>query len=713
LVLALGKGSAAATLKLPIHIVLSESTNAVKTPFSLWIPRGILFLAFIAVLSFGILSQSTPQQDISFLMLHLAIILLGELFLLSWLLGRLLEGEISLQRIDVFVFAFLLGSLFLVRPFMNAVWNNEFLEVAVIARIEPTLAPAYHLLVVICSVFAVFALRQIVVFHKDLVAEMRRRRAEEHLQEEKRRARFTHLYPRLGGSPLAGRLLGFLAGEGGRVLGAVTLLVIAGAALRLWNLDALVPYADEYRHLNAAKLLLTGEPWSQLEYRRSLYTVTLPVLLSFKALGASLWSARFGGVVAHLLAVIPLYLIVRRIGKGAAVLAVGLYLLDPWLIQSSRLVREYAYYPLYFFTILLALVELLESIPDGVVWRRDLRRLVTPKNLLYCGILLLAPVYFLVVDPLSTFRTVAVVYPAFALALLLKMDWSARSNRILGVAAIGLAAVAVAVLVRDAGSPGSPLTGRFIPFYFRLLYESPVQQMYFQRASISFLVLLAAFFGASYFGKGQKTSALLLLVYLLALLAFATLALKDNRPRYGVSIQLWHVPVMALGLYAAILVLQKHFHRLLPWGLAAALLLAYYWNIPHSLTPALSTQPGFAPISDDFHPDLAPAYERLRAESEPGEALVAAETFLMYLDWVDAPPFDPAIEYLYDSKNPQEIIYAAIESYPRGWVVLDYRTGYQWTRPLPFEDFEHAGKTVRFLGWFGDQYIFQWTTPGP
>ena len=505
----------------------------------------------------------------------------------------------------------------------------------------------------------------------------------------------------------------FIAGEGWGILIAIFALLLLGAALRLWNLDALVPYADEYRHLNAAKLLLAGEPLSQIAYRRYLYTVTVPVYISFRTLGVSLSSARFAGVVMHLLAVLPIYLLARRIGKGVALLAVGLYLVDPWLVSSSRLVREYAYYPFYFFMILLVLVNLLEAIPDDLVFFRDIRRIITPRTLLYSGILLFVLVYAYRIDDLSTFRTISVIYPAFVLVLLTKMDWRSWGNRLLGVLAICAAAIAVGTLVFSSGNPGSVLTGKFIPYYFNLFYESPIQQVYYQRGPISLVVLVSAVIGTGFLVKGQKTGMLLFLVYLFALIAFATLTLKDNRPRYAVSIQFWHVLIMATGLYVAILILQKHSQRLFPWGLGAALLVLFFWNIPHSLTPALYTQPGFDPISEDFHPDLAPAYEYLRSHSRPDEALVTAETFSMYLDWIEGLRFDPTIEYMYDAKNPEKIIYNAIEAYPSGWVVLDYRTGYLWTQPLPFQDFDYDGKLVQFLGWYGDQYIFRWSDGPP
>ena len=71
--------------------------------------------------------------------LYMCILLFGELFLLSWCLGRLFEGEISLQQIDVIIFEFLLASLFLLRLFMHTSLEEVFSDVPAISRIQPYL----------------------------------------------------------------------------------------------------------------------------------------------------------------------------------------------------------------------------------------------------------------------------------------------------------------------------------------------------------------------------------------------------------------------------------------------------------------------------------------------------------------------------------------------------------------------------------------------
>lgn len=56
----------------------------------------------------------------------------------------------------------------------------------------------------------------------------------------------------------------------------------------------------------------------------------------------------------------------------------------------------------------------------------------------------------------------------------------------------------------------------------------------------------------------------------------------------------------------------------------------------------------------------------------------------------------------------KKALFDAIQASPIGWIGMDYRTGYIWTRPILFEDFTYKGKAVQLLGWIGDQYIFLW-----
>src|SRR5581483_11007171 len=164
--------------------------------------------------------------------------------------------------------------------------------------------------------------------------------------------------------------------------------------LRIFNLDVTFPHVDEYNHLIAAKVLIRGEPLSSI-YQRSLFIVTIPVAFFFRTFGVHLWSARLPGVLFNAIAIVPLYFATRRINRFAGFLSVFLYATSPWIIAVARVVREYAYYPFFFYSILYIMIQFIVEFPNGFVVTRDWRRLLSPRLFLLAIFLLSPAVYAL------------------------------------------------------------------------------------------------------------------------------------------------------------------------------------------------------------------------------------------------------------------------------------------------------------------------------
>ena len=221
------------------------------------------------------------------------------------------------------------------------------------------------------------------------------------------------------------------------LLGAIMGLALL---LRAFNLGGVFPAVDEYYHLIAADQLLSGASLGSV-YPRGLWIVTIPVAAALKVLGHEISAARSMGVVFNIIAVIPLYALVRRVGKPAAIAAGLLYATSPWIIAFARVAREYAYYPLYFYGISLAMVGFVEAIPSGFVAPRQWRQLLRPGVVLLALGLIVPPVFALKIDWLSTFRTILIAYLVFGAFILGRFDWRSRANwPILGAVAITLAA---------------------------------------------------------------------------------------------------------------------------------------------------------------------------------------------------------------------------------------------------------------------------------
>ena len=469
-------------------------------------------------------------------------------------------------------------------------------------------------------------------------------------------------------------------------------------------LDTLAPYTDELNHLIAARNIAQGlENIHQISYRRSLYTVTLPVALFSKLFGFNLWHARFVGVLANIFAIIPLYLLSKRINKTIALLAVGLYIFSPWMIAVARNVREHAYYALFFFLVALVMVKLFESIPENIILLRDYRSLISLKILFLVSILVFVIFYVYVIDIFSTFKIILIYYPIFGIILLKKFDWTDVSNRIVLVLFLTIAGVGIGLIIAVIGGESMSIH-RLNAYFLSLFYEKPPQQWYFNRPLISIFLIFFAFVATPLRDPKKFVHPFSSLVYIISLFTYSFIFTVGNRPRYSITILYWHIILMAIGLFVAYTITNRliTIHR--KWLIWPVLLLVF-WNFPQTFAPVLYNKPGRHPITDEYHGTLEPAYGFLQANVQADDVVVISDYLNKNYQLLDGLNSDNVISIYREDAEP---IYEAMKSYPSGWIVIDAPRGFDYSKPLPLEDFSYAGKRVVFWGWFSDNYIYKW-----
>lgn len=675
-----------------------------RTAIWIQVALGLFLAASILLLVLHVRGASLPHVQITDV--HKFIIGVVELILMTTLL-RLYwaDGWKSLGK-ATYLFVFLFVNCFFAHPFLAYYLSDAWSGVPRIEMIRPYLMSSYWALLAVTVVVAVLARHDLSAFRTWLYGLVDEKRLQEEQAAEARSLHFGRRFPRLVEVPVLGRLVAALHREGWGYVVAVFMLMLAGLTLRLWGLDALLLNSDETFHLVAAKDIAQGEPLGQIAYRRSLFTVTLPIALGLKMFGMSLWSARLVGVVFSVLAVVPFYLLLRRINKAIGLLSAGLYVTNPWLIATSQMAREYAYYAFYFYAIAWLMVKLHDSIPTSFVLSRDYRKLLSMRVLFYAGVLGFAAFYMVLIDPLSTMKVVLASYLVFGLLTLRKIDWRHPSNILIGVFSLILLGAGLSHLKLLEGNSYALSIRPFNGYFLSLFYGNPIQQWYSNRSVIPVVLLILALVLGSYSDRRKLALPFLVLTYLVFQAAFAFFVVKGNKPRYGVSIQFWHVAVMAVGLFAAYLILKVFLRR--SWVAWIGVVLAF-WVIPQPLAPCLQVECGYSPITREYHANPDPTYTYLESFSSPKDVIVTTGFFDRYLQWKGGLAFDRVIYYEYDQPKPERVIYEAVETYPRGWIVLDYQRGYEWSRPLLLMDSSYAGKRVAFEGWIGDQLVYRWT----
>ncbi len=642
---------------------------------------------------------------IEFTDIHKFIFLLEEVFLLVSILQIFLEDRWKGASKITYLFIFCASNYFFAQPFLRLYLEDIWLGVPEVRHLQPFMKLADNTLLVITVMLAFLARRDLNVFRKWLLGLIEKKRIKDEQAVAVRNAHIAKRYPKLASVPLLGQFIASFRREEWVVSLSLVVFIGAGLALRMCNLDLPFLHSDETFHLVAAKAIYQGEAFNHVDYHRCLYTVTFPAVLSMRLLGKSLWAARMAGVLFNVLAVIPLYLLTKRINKPIAVLAVGLHMLNPLMISTSQMVREYAYMAFYFYLVAFMMVKLYEAFPDAFVLIRDYRKLLCPKVIFYVCILGFVIYYVVIIDPLSTFKVIIMLYLAFVLVLARKFDWRNRSNLWLGAIFLAAGVLILSNITLFEGDTYNFSIKGVNDFFLPLFYGNPIQQCNYNCPLFSITVLVLALLIIPFLNKHQFSLPFIVTNYLIAQAAFALFQVRGNKVRYAIPIQIWHVAIMAAGLYVAYIILQTLLkNRSIAW----IVVLLLFLNIPHITSSHLQDQFGYSPITYAYISNVAPAYEYLETYLNKDDVLITTTFIDRYIQWEGGVKVGRIIHYWYDQPDAEQVIFDAIETYPEGWIVLDYERGYKWSQPFPLGDSEHADKLVMFTGYFADQFIYHW-----
>jgi hypothetical protein len=490
-------------------------------------------------------------------------------------------------------------------------------------------------------------------------------------------------------------------------------ILILALLLRAFNLENLYPYIDEYNHLLAAKAIVSGAPLNSV-YPRSLIIVTLPVAFFFRLFGTQLWSARLAGVLFNALAIIPLYLLTKKINKPVGVLSCVLYATSPWVISISRYVREYAYFPFYFYWIAYGMVLFIERFPERFILFKEWRTAFQP-GLRYLWLALFLPVIYSIIDvlfiqPSSTFKVILVTYGVFGWFILRKLDLKDKSNiKLLVGAAMGI--VIGGYLVYIAGQKDVSLLPQFNGTYLNYFFGNPEQQWYFDRPKILWILAMASaipFCLVSY--RSNFVPSFLAMTFVLLMAAFLFFFRRFAAIRYVFCIQIWYVALVAIGLYGVWVILRILF----PWKLLPRLLLGLTLVIPavnfhQTLLPTLYAKQGYMSLTGEIHYDVGTVNAYLQDKVKPDDILIST-VYDFYVTFKGEPVFKKTYHYDYLVDNPRESILAIINQYDSGWVVLDAsRYVVSRTEPLPLGSLTTNDKSIDYIGSFADEYVWKWT----
>ena len=490
----------------------------------------------------------------------------------------------------------------------------------------------------------------------------------------------------------------------GFAVGAIALAIL----LRVLNLDRLSPITDEYHHLLAAKAITNGASILSVSYQRSLLPVTLPVALFLRVFGNALWVARLPGVLFNAFAIIPLYLLTKKINRPVAFLACSLYAFNPWLIAVSRYVREYGYYPFYFYWVIFGMIVFYENLPDDVSavgWKGILK----PSILFPGGGLLLPIIYITMIDPDSTFKLIAIAYGVFGLFVSSKIIKKNKVPAVFITVFVILLLGAVVLYSKNI---------RFISFHnlqsywLRYFFPNPPQQWYFNRfAAIPIIGFAGAALLAIKVHKFNFIPSFLFALFTISLLLYMFFFDHYIQARYLLDVEFWFIPLVAIGYWCIWLLLKFVFSgSTFPPIILSAVLLAFSINGSQILLPTLYDNYGWMPITEEYHDDIKLTQSFLRSKVKQGEALISTD-YAQYVSFEGNSAFGPVYTYNYiRNTNTEEYFSGIITQNDSGWIVLDDQV-YDAVKPFPLRTTLVNNKKVDYVGKVANEYLWQWN-PG-
>lgn len=486
------------------------------------------------------------------------------------------------------------------------------------------------------------------------------------------------------------------------IFGLVTITIL----LRIFNLENLSPYTDEYIHLNAAKQVLHGVPLNSI-YQRGMFIVTLPVSFFFGLFGAEIWVARLPGVLFNALAIVPLYLITRKINRPIAVLSCLLYATNPWTIAISRNVREYAYYPFYCYWTVYGLIMFIEKFPDHFALARDWKRLCK-LNTFTLGLALLIPlIYISIIDKSSTFRVIVIAYGVFGLFLLGKVNLKDKLN-ISFLLILGSLVLygTYTFLEQDLNVSLIPKFNNGILQYF---FSNAPQQWFFNRIAIIPILGLI----------GAVLTSILLKRYAFVFPAFTALFFSYfaafyffyeyemfSAPRHMNNLEFWYIPLLGIGCYLIGIFIQVVFIKKIYSYLTMLVLILLSFNFNQVLLPTFYNLNGDMPITLEYHDDVGPVHSFLLEHATRDDVLIST-VYCSFAQWKEEPDFETMYCFNLSQNNPRDYIFSVVDQYDSGWIVID-KLRLNWLNALPLETISTGNKTIQYLGAFSDQYLYRW-----
>lgn len=482
------------------------------------------------------------------------------------------------------------------------------------------------------------------------------------------------------------------------------ILIVIGTFLRTWNLENLTPYTDEYPHLIAARDIALGYKHYSEVYDRSLWLVTMPVAEAFSIFEPSLGLARMVGALISLLAILPIFLIAKRVNKSFALIAVALYVLDPLLVGLARNVREYAFYPPIFYFAALAGLKIVDAVRNAKNWQ-DLKYTLFKRKIILSTIYLLGVLFYSVaIDGLSTMKIIAGLYLTIAFFIIGNL-YTKSTNKLLFF--FGTLPVLILGLFISHNYPHLTKFIYFNPHLdwhgLRLIFTD-----LFGMSGLWQTTLLALIWISSILYLIFKPNLTILVIHSTFFIYLYFLIFHFDRNlnlRHAGFLNYWYIFFYGFGL-SGLVSLIKGFvkNNLIKIFLIIALFLAILqpWKTVVFVTNQYN---GIIPITNIYHDDLKEAASFLYNKASNNHILIGTN-LATYMNFYHPSSFAKYVSMFKFDDLDLKKIKIEMDKYGSGWIVIDERRR-NWAGLADDEDLENKIIGFKFEKFkINDQFLY-------
>lgn len=493
----------------------------------------------------------------------------------------------------------------------------------------------------------------------------------------------------------------------------IFLIVIAGLALRLWNLSILDPYTDEYDHILAAQQYLSN---GKFEYGRA-KIVTYFISLFYwignpDTFYEYLHWGRIPGVIFGSLTIIPLYLMAKKISVSVGLISAILWAVSPWAIGVSRTIREYAYYPFFVLMITLVFIKLMELLVD---YRRE--NLVKIAG--YSMIVLFFLHYAFFIDNLSTLKISFIIFPTIIIYYLIinfeKIKHVLKGNKkaffvfSLFIFLFGCFLFLVALASGQVKLDLFDIDKRWLLIFTRPSIGRPM--LWWHKSSFEYIAYLLLAIGSVYAYLSKKYDYLLnLLIFSVFIIFFTYFFDRYFKPRYIFYALPFFTILISVGLHALLSTLRRLLHGKV--SEYASIIITILFIIPlfnplNIIYPITSDKHGLIAPTGEYHDKVSNVMKFLKANIQDEDYFVAS-FFIKILGPNYKIHNDKIHHFVYSDEQRFNKVREFIKNKKQGLMILDYRRNGLWARGYPRRDFNTGRIRMRLILKQDGIYVYRW-----